>query len=75
MTPNNPDSIPEQFKVEQAKSRPIVVNFHSETVTSNAGLSLIAELDLKREITSRLAECFKDYRDINRIEQLNTDLD
>ncbi len=68
MTPNNTDSIPEQFKVNQAKSRSIVVNFHSETVTSNAGLSLIAGLDLKRKITSRMAQCFKDYRDVNRIE-------
>ena len=29
--------------------------------------SLIAELDRKREITSRLALCFKDYRDPNKV--------
>jgi hypothetical protein len=68
MTPNNIDCIPGQLKVKQVKSRPIVVNFHNKTVTSDAGVSLIAELDRKRKITSRLAECFKDYRDVKRIE-------
>ncbi len=29
--------------------------------------SLIAELDRKRQITSRLAACFKDYRNPNKI--------
>ncbi|MEO0685341.1 MAG: IS1380 family transposase, partial [Cyanobacteria bacterium J06649_11] len=32
-----------------------------------AGLTLIAELDRKREITSRLAACFKDYREQNKV--------
>lgn len=68
MTPTSTDCIPEQFKFEVEKSRPVVVNFKGGTVTSDAGLSLIAELDRKRKITSRFAECFKDYRDVNRIE-------
>lgn len=68
MTPISTDCIPEQFKFEGEKSRPVVVNFKGGTVTSDAGLSLIAELDRKRQITSRLAACFKDYRESNRIE-------
>ncbi|MHC5719448.1 MAG: transposase, partial [Nostoc sp.] len=68
MTPNKTDCIPEQLKFEPVKSCPVVVNFNGETVTSDAGLTLIAELDRKREITSRLAACFKDYREQNRIE-------
>ena len=67
MTPNQTDCIPEQFKFKQVKSCPVVVNFNGETVTSDAGLTLITELDRKRKITSRLAQCFKDYRDVNRI--------
>jgi hypothetical protein len=67
MTPQKIDCIPEQFKFEQVKSSPIIVNFKGATVTSDAGVTLIAELDRKREITSRLAHCFKDYRDLNRI--------
>ena len=67
MTPNKNDCIPEQFIFEQIKSCPVVVNFNGEPVTSDAGLTLIAELDRKREITSRLAACFKDYREPNKI--------
>lgn len=68
MTLQKTDCIPEQFKLEQVKLRPVVVNFNDETVTSDAGITLIAELDRKREITSRLTACFKDYREQNRIE-------
>ncbi|MEH2042106.1 IS1380 family transposase [Nostoc sp.] len=68
MTPNKTDCILEQLKFEPVKSCPVVVNFNGETVTSDAGLTLIAELDRKREITSRLAQCFKDYREPSRIE-------
>ncbi|WP_414588595.1 transposase [Scytonema sp. PCC 10023] len=67
MTPALTDRTPKQFKFEREKSRPIVVNFQGGTVTSDAGLSLIVELDRRREITSRLALCFKDSRDENRI--------
>ena len=68
MTPCKTDRIPEQFKFEREKSRPVIVNFKGGTVTSDAGLSLIAELDRKRKITSSFAACFKDYRDQNRID-------
>jgi hypothetical protein len=68
MTPQEIDCTTEQFKFEQVKSSPIVVNFQGEIVTSDAGLTLITELDRKQQITSRLARCFKDYRDINRID-------
>ncbi len=44
MTPSTIHSIPEQFKFEQVKSCPVVVNFTGEIVTSDAGLTLIAEL-------------------------------
>ncbi|BBD70718.1 transposase (plasmid) [Nostoc commune HK-02] len=67
MTPNKNHCIPEQFVFGQVESRPVVVNFKGEPVTSDAGLILIAELDRKREITSRLAACFKDYREPNKV--------
>ncbi|MEL7246275.1 MAG: IS1380 family transposase [Cyanobacteria bacterium J06573_2] len=67
MTPNKNDCIPEQFIFEQVKSCPVIVNFKAEPVTSDAGLTLIAELDRRREITSRLAACFKDYRESNKV--------
>ena len=65
MTPNKNHSIPEQFVFGQVKSCPVVVNFKAEPVTWDAALTLIAELDTKREITSRFAKCFKHYRDPN----------
>jgi hypothetical protein len=67
MTPNKNDCIPEQFIFEQVESCPVIANFKGKPVTSDAGLTLIAELDRKREITSRLAACFKDYREPNKI--------
>lgn len=67
MTPNKNDCIPEQFRFERVNSCPVVVNFKGEPVTSDAGFTLIAELDRKRKITSRLARCFKDYREPNKI--------
>jgi hypothetical protein len=67
MTPNKNDCIPEQFIFEPVLSCPAIVNFKGKPVTSDAGLTLIAELDRKREITSRLASCFKDYREPNKI--------
>ncbi|MEH2279398.1 MAG: transposase [Nostoc sp.] len=67
MTPNKNDCILKQFIFEQVKSCPVVVNFNGEPVTSDAGLTLVAELDRKREITSRLVACFKNYREQNKI--------
>ncbi|MBD0266149.1 MAG: IS1380 family transposase, partial [Tolypothrix sp. Co-bin9] len=60
-------SLPKPGKFEQPKSLPVVVNFTGGQVTSDAGLSLIAELDRKLQITSRLAGCFQDYRQVNRM--------
>lgn len=61
-------SLPKQFKFEQPKSPPVVVNFQGGQVTSDAGLSLIAEIDKKLQITSQFAQCFQDYRKPNRID-------
>ncbi|BAZ83791.1 hypothetical protein PN497_05075 [Sphaerospermopsis kisseleviana CS-549] len=55
MTPLTTDSTPKQFKFEREKSRPIVVNFQGGKVTSDAGLSLIAEIDRKLQITRTYA--------------------
>jgi Transposase DDE domain group 1 len=67
MTPTSTDRIPKQFTFEREKLPPVVVNFQGGHVTSDAGLSLIAEIDRKLQITSRLAECFQDYRKLNQI--------
>jgi hypothetical protein len=51
---------------KQEKLPPVVVNFQGGQVTSDAGLSLIAEIDQKLQIISRLAKCFQDYRNPNK---------
>lgn len=61
-------SLPKQFRFEQPKTPPVVVNFKGGLVTSDAGLSLIAEIDRKLEITAQFAQCFQDYRKPNRID-------
>lgn len=63
------DCIPEQFTFGRVESRQVIINFNGGTVTSDAGLMLIAALDQKRQITSRFAACFQDYRDPKRVEQ------
>ena len=68
MTPTSTQCIPEQFSFGRVESRQVIVNFKGGTVTSDAGLTLIAGLDQKRQITSRFAACFQDYRDPTRIE-------
>ena len=68
MTPISTQCIPEQFTFGRVKSRQVVVNFNGGTITSDAGLTLIAALDQKRQITSRFAACFQDYRDPKRVE-------
>jgi hypothetical protein len=60
MNPTSTDCIPEQFQFKRVESRQVIVNFKGGTVTSDAGLTLIADLDQKLKITSRLAVCFQD---------------
>ena len=67
MTPSKINSTPKQFTFKQEKLPPVVVNFQGGQVTSDAGLSLIAEIDRKLQITLRLAKCFQDYRNPNKI--------
>jgi hypothetical protein len=44
MTPQKTDCIAEQFKFEQVKSSPIIVNFQGGAVISDAGLTLMTLL-------------------------------
>lgn len=68
MTPTSTQCIPELFTFGRVESRQVIVNFKGGTVTSDAGLTLIAALDQKRQITSRFSACFQDYRDPKRVE-------
>ena len=52
MIPTFTHRIPEQFTFGRVESRQVIVNFLGGTVTSDAGLTLVAGLDQKRQITS-----------------------
>ena len=68
MTPLSTQCISEPLTFGQIASRQVTVDFEGGTITSDAGLILIAELDQKRQITNRFAACFEDYRDPRRID-------
>lgn len=74
MNPILTECIPEQFSFGRVKGRNVIANFKGGTLTSDGGLVLIAELDKKRQITNRFADCFNDHRCQGYIEHSVTDL-
>lgn len=74
MDPILTDCIPEQFNFVRVKGKKVIANFKGGTLTSDGGLVLIAELDKKRQITNRFADCFNDHRCQGYIEHSVTDL-
>jgi hypothetical protein len=48
--------------------RKVVVDFHGGVVTSDGGSLLLRETERRINLLPRLAACFRDYRDQNRIE-------
>lgn len=72
--PISTECIPEQFSFGRAKGRNIIANFKGGTLTSDGGLVLVAELDKKRQITARFADCFNDHRRQGYVEHSVADL-
>ncbi len=68
------ECIPEQFSFGKVKGRKVIADFKGGTLTSDGGLVLIAELDKKRQITARFANCFSDYRHQGYVEHSVTGL-
>lgn len=62
MTPSSTKFMPNQLNFGSIKGRKVIANFEGGRITSDAGIVLMAELDKKLKITSRFAECFRDYR-------------
>ncbi len=67
MTPSLPQSLPNQLNFGNIKGRKVIADFSGGRITSDAGIVLMAELDKKLRITSRFAECFRDYRDLSYV--------
>ena len=68
------ECIPEQFSFGRVKGRNVIANFKGGTLTSDGGLILVAELDKKRQITARFADCFSDHRRQGYVEHSVVDL-
>lgn len=67
MTPSSTNYIPKQLNFGSIKGRKVIADFTGGRITSDAGIVLMAELDRKLRITSRFAECFRDYRDLSYV--------
>ncbi|MDJ0633338.1 MAG: transposase, partial [Xenococcaceae cyanobacterium MO_188.B29] len=63
MTPTSTQLLPKQLNFGSIKGRKVIANFEGESITSDGGIVLLAELDKKLKITARFAQCFRDYRD------------
>ncbi len=68
MTPSSTDCISNQLNLGSLKGRKVIADFTGGRISSDAGIVLMAELDRKLKITSRFAECFRDYRDLSYID-------
>ena len=68
MTPSSTDCILNQLNLGSLKGRKVIADFSGGRISSDAGIVLMAELDRKLKITSRFAECFRDYRDLSYID-------
>ena len=51
-----------QINLDRLNGREVIANFDGGSITSDAGIVLLSELDEKLEITSRFASCFQDHR-------------
>lgn len=60
--------IAEQLEFQGVGSRRVVVDFGAGHVTSDAGALLLREYEQRRNIIGRLAHCFEDHRDPERLE-------
>jgi hypothetical protein len=65
---NSPQLPRNQLNFGRLKGRQVIANFDGGKITSNAGIVLIAELDKKLKITTRFANCFRDYRNSSYVD-------
>ena len=51
-----------QINLDKLDGREVIANFDGGSITSDAGIVLLSELDQKLEITASFAKCFQDHR-------------
>jgi len=74
MTPPLTECIPDKLSFVRVKGTKVIAKIKGGTLRSDGGLILVAELDKKRQITTRFASCFTDYRRQGDVEDSVTDL-
>lgn len=57
-----------QLKFHPILSRNVIAKFDGGSITSDAGALLLREVEERTHTIKRLSQCFKDYRNPNRIE-------
>lgn len=62
MTPIYSRENRQRFHFKKPKGRQVIADFSGGTITSNAGIVLIAELDRRLQLTEKFSRCFRDYR-------------
>jgi hypothetical protein len=58
----------EKLDFQVCGTRQVVAEFNGGTITSDGGVLLLKEVEAKRKIIKRLADCFTDHRDPDKIE-------
>ncbi len=74
MTPTQTECQSKSFRFGKLEQRQVVADFSGGSITSDAGLVLIAQLDKQYQITQSFARGFKDERAQNRIQHTLEDL-
>lgn len=74
MTPTTTECTSKTYDFGKLGSRPILADFNGGTLTSDAGLLLIKQVDEQFQITQHFAQCFIDRRDPSRIQHHLGDL-
>jgi hypothetical protein len=57
-----------QINLGKLDGREVIANFDGGSITSDAGIILISELDKKLGITSEFAKCFQDHRNSSYVD-------
>lgn len=74
MTPTTNECTKQIYNFGKLDTREIAADFNGGTLTSDAGLLLIKQVDEQFQITQHFAECFTDQRDPSRIQHNLCDL-
>ena len=68
MSPAKTVCKPQNYPFGKLDRREVVANFSGGNITSDGGVVLISKVDQQFRISERLAECFVDQRDPNRVQ-------